>query len=269
MRGAGAPLTYGSSVVIDIHCHVLPGIDDGPDTIEGSVALARAAAAAGIQTLVATPHVDARYPNDADTIARLVGDVNARLQQDEVPVEVRPGAEIAITHVGDIGPERLSALGLGGSGWLLVEPPFSPVVHGLEGILLDLLRRGHRLVLAHPERCPAFRRDDRALHTLADAGVLMSITAGSLAGRFGSEVRRYALSLAQEGMIHNVTSDAHDDSRRRPGLVDEIEQAGLAPLTEWLTSQVPEAILADEQIPPRPEVSLPARRGWRGRLRRS
>ena len=101
-----------------------------------------------------------------------------------------------------------------------------------------------------------------------DAGVLMSITAGSLAGRFGSEVRRFALALAREGLIHNVTSDAHDDVKRRPGLASEIEQAGLAPLSEWLTSLVPAAILADEEIPPRPQASMRPRRRGLGLLRR-
>jgi protein-tyrosine phosphatase len=255
--------------MIDIHCHVLPGIDDGPETIEGSIALARAAADEGIATLVATPHVDARYGNDADTIPPLVDEVNARLKLEDIPVEVLPGAEIAITHLAELAPDQLERLGLGGSSWLLVEPPFSPVVHGLEGHLLELRRKGHRLVLAHPERCPAFRRDDQALRSLMDAGVLMSITAGSLTGRFGSEVRRFALALAREGMIHNITSDAHDDVKRRPGLADGIEQAGLNPLSEWLTSLVPAAILADEEIPPRPRVSTRPRRRGLGLLRRS
>jgi protein-tyrosine phosphatase len=257
-----------SEPMIDIHCHVLPGIDDGPRTIEGSVALTRTAAAAGITTLVATPHVDARYRNDAETIARLVGELNARLGEEGIDVEILPGAEIAITHLAELDPGELPRLGLGGSGWLLVEPPFSPVAPGLEAQLLELRRRGHRLVLAHPERCPAFRRDDRTLRSLAEAGVLMSITAGSLAGRFGGEVRRRALSLAAEGLIHDVTSDAHDETRRRPGLAEETEQAGLGPLSEWLTTLVPAAILADQPIPPRPDVSLPAHRRRIGFLRR-
>jgi protein-tyrosine phosphatase len=255
--------------MIDIHCHVLPGIDDGPETIDGSIALVRAAVEAGIETLVATPHVDARYGNDADTIAPLVADLNTRLGEEGIDLAVLPGGEIAITHLAELAPDQLPRLGLGGGSWLLVEPPFSPVVPGLEAQLLDLLRRGHRLVLAHPERCPAFRRDERVLRSLLEAGVLMSITAGSLAGRFGNEVRHFALSLAHEGMIHNVTSDAHDDTRRRPGLVAEIEQAGLGPLTEWLTTLVPAAILADESIPPRPQVGLARRRRGLNILRRS
>ncbi len=246
--------------MIDLHCHVLPGIDDGPKTIEGSLELARAAAAAGIDTLVATPHVAASYDNDAASIAVLVAELGERLAEEEIPVTVLPGAEIAITHLPELDPAQLSLLGLGGGPWLLVEPPFSPVAPGLEATLLELRRRGHRLVLAHPERCAALQRDHDVLRSLAGAGVLMSITAGSLVGRFGGEVRRHALAMAQEGLIHNVTSDAHDVLRRAPGLAEEIDRAGMGALTEWLTTLVPAAVLADQPIPPAPEGASSAGR---------
>lgn len=263
--------------MIDLHCHVLPGIDDGPETIASSVALARAAAAAGTHVLVATPHVSWRYPNDHDTITRLVREVNARLVAEAVTLEVRTGAEIAITHVVDIEPEQLSPLGLGGGPWLLVEPPFTPVAAGLDTLVLALQQRGHRILLAHPERCPALHRDPRMLGTLVRAGVLTSITAGSLVGRFGDSVRRFAMELARDGMIHNVASDAHDHAHRPPGMASELRQAGLGPLTEWLTQAVPAAILDGDEIPPRPAAALTiptksSRQRWRqgaSRLKRA
>ena len=109
--------------MIDLHCHVLAGIDDGPATIEESVALARAAAAQGTGTLVATPHVSARYRNEATTIALLVEELNVRLAAEDVALEVLPGAEIAITSVIEIEPSQLERLGLGDGRWLLMEPP--------------------------------------------------------------------------------------------------------------------------------------------------
>ncbi len=257
--------------MIDLHCHVLPGIDDGPDSLEGSVELARAAASVGIETLVATPHVAAQYPNDAATIAGLVAQVNERLVAEEIPVTVLPGAEVAIIHLPELDPAELARLTLGGGPWLLVEPPFSPVAPGLERALHELGDRGHRIVLAHPERCGALQRDHALLHSLSDAGVLMSITAGSLVGRFGGEVRRHALALASEGLIHNVTSDAHSASGRAPGLAAEIEQAGLGELSEWLTVLVPAAVLSGAEIPPAPPFTPPAaperRRRWPHRSR--
>jgi protein-tyrosine phosphatase len=252
--------------MIDLHCHVLPGIDDGPETIEDSLELARTALTAGIGTLVATPHVNALTPNDAATIARLVGEVNQRLAEEQVDLQVVAGAEIAITQLAEIEPAEISRLGLGGGRWLLVEPPFSLVAPGLADIVLGLQREGHSVVLAHPERCPALHRDRSVVPKLAEAGVLMSITAGSLVGRFGSEVRRYALELARDQLVHNVTSDAHDSVKRPPGLADALDETGLAPLADWLTREVPAAILSGAQIPQRPagaSVAVPrARRRW-------
>jgi protein-tyrosine phosphatase len=255
--------------VIDLHCHVLPGIDDGPETVEGSLELARAARAAGIDTLVATPHVSSHYPNDPDTIARLVGELRARLREERIELDVLAGAELAITHVPELDPELLPRLGLGGGPWLLVEPPFALVAPGLERMLLGLRREGHQVVIAHPERCPVFQRDRGLLESLVQAGMLVSITAGSLSGRFGGEVRRFALELAREGLVHNVTSDAHDVTKRPPGLAQELAQAGLGPLAQWLTQEVPEAILAGRELPERPPELEPAgRAGWRGWLGR-
>jgi protein-tyrosine phosphatase len=264
--------------VIDLHCHVLPGIDDGPETIEGSLALARAAASAGTHTLVATPHVSSRYRNDASTIARLVEEMNARLADEGVTLEILPGAEIAITSVVEVELAQLSHSGLGGGRWLLMEPPFTPIAIGMGSVLSALQREGYRILLAHPERCPAFHRDPAMLGSLIRSGVLTSITAGSLVGRFGSDVRRFAMDLIGDGMVHNVASDAHDHARRPPGMATELEHAGLGPLADWLTRAVPAAILRDEAtVPPRPAVDLPhlrtPRRGWRrrrtGRLKRA
>ena len=95
--------------MIDLHCHLLPGIDDGPETIEGSLELARAAVAAGTRMMVATPHVSWSYPNDADTIGSRVDELSARLTAEGIALEVRAGAEIAMTRVADLAPAELLA----------------------------------------------------------------------------------------------------------------------------------------------------------------
>ena len=238
--------------MIDLHCHVLAGIDDGPQTLEDSLAVARAAAAAGTRTLVATSHVSWEYPNRAETIARLVDELNHRLEGDGLALEVRPGAEIAMTRLPDTPPEELSRLTLGGGRWLLVEPPFTMVATGLDILIADLRDRGYQVVLAHPERCPAFHRDRSMLDALVHSGVLTSLTAGSLDGRFGAAVRGFSLALMRDGLVHNVASDAHDDSRRPPTIAAELERSGLGLLTDWLTQAVPGAILDGGEIPPPP-----------------
>jgi protein-tyrosine phosphatase len=268
--------------VIDLHCHVLPGIDDGPATIEGSLEMARLAAAGGTRVLVATPHVSWRYRNDAATIAELVAELNERLAHEEVltaagrVLEVRAGAEIALTLIPELQDTQLAALSLGGGPWLLVEPPFTPVAPNLDATLLELLADprsvgGHRIVLAHPERCPAFQRDPPMLERLVRAGMLTSVTAGSLRGRFGGEARRLALTLAREGLLHNVASDAHDAVNRPPEIAAELERAGLAPLAPWLTGAVPAAILDGREPPPAPVAASAdverTRRGWWRSLR--
>lgn len=251
--------------MIDLHCHVLPGIDDGPRTVGEALELARAAAAAGTRTIVATPHVSWRYPNHAETIARLVGELNARLAAEGIGIDVRGGAEIALTRITDIEPAELERLTLGDGGWLLVEPPFLPTAYGLDTSVFALQRQGYRVVLAHPERCPAFHRSPLALVALVSAGTLTSITAGSLAGRFGKQVRRFAMQMVAEGLVHNVASDAHDVNRRPPSITTKLAHAGLGGQVDWLTQQVPAAILGGTEIPPRPPTHAPIgprRRRW-------
>ena len=255
--------------MIDLHCHVLAGIDDGPRDSEGSLALARAAAAAGIDTLVATPHVNWRYANDAGTIARMVDELNARLAERDVRVGVRAGAEVALTHAAEMDSGELARLSLGGGPWLLIEPPTTPIAIGLEGMVAGLQARGHSLVFAHPERCASFHRDPQLLASLVRAGALCSITAGSLVGHFGGQVRRFSEGLLREGLVHNVTSDAHDHVRRAPGIRAGLERAHVqGELADWLTVGVPAAILAGDEIPQRPAGAIAgARRRWLRRPR--
>lgn len=256
--------------MIDLHTHVLAGIDDGPRTIEGSLALVRAAAASGTRVMVATPHVNWYHHNNAATITRLTGELNERLRQEGIAVEIRTGGEIAMTRAEEIEPDELERLRLGGGPWVLLEPPFTPIVTGLDGVAMALQSVGHRVVLAHPERCPALHRDPETVESLVDSGVLMSVTAGSLVGRFGGEVRRFARRLVEQGLVHNVASDAHDAIRRPPGMAAELADAGFGALADWLTRAVPAAILSGGEIPSRPEPPVvrerrPQRIRWRRR----
>ncbi|MEA2298230.1 MAG: protein-tyrosine phosphatase [Solirubrobacteraceae bacterium] len=254
--------------MIDLHCHILPGIDDGPATIEETLELARAAVAGGTRTIVATSHVSPRYPNDPATIALGVGQVNARLAEEKIPLEVRAGAEVAISMIDELGAEDLRALRLGGGPWLLIESPFTLVVDSLPAVVGYFQSAGHEIVLAHPERCPGFHRRPELLKVLVrEQKVLTSVTAGSLVGQFGRDVERFALGMARAGLIHNVASDAHDTERRPPVIADRLEQAGLGAYAELLVKTMPRAILDGTDLPLHPGAMLdpPRRRWWRRR----
>jgi protein-tyrosine phosphatase len=262
--------------VIDLHTHVLPGIDDGPATVEESIALARVAAEEGTTTLVATPHVTWDLPaNDAARITAGVEALRGALDDAGVEIEIRTGGELAITRAHELGDEELRALRLGGGDWLLAECPLSTVAAGFDAALHAIAARGHRIVLAHPERSPALHRDPELLHRLVGAGMVTSVTAGAFLGRFGSTVKRYALWMLEEDLVHSVASDAHNATRRPPGLREGIAAAseeldGVSERAEWLTVSVPRAILDGGPIPDAPgPVPVRRRRGLFRRAARS
>ena len=252
------------TVLIDLHFHILPGVDDGPPDVEAAIALARAAHAMGVTAIVATPHVNWEWPNVSRAIAEDVRRLSGELTSRGIGLPVYAGAEVALTKAVEMPESELSRLTLAGGPWLLIEAPHSPVGATVESMLLHLRARGHRIVLAHVERCPAFLEDDQLLARLVDAGMLASITAASLRGRFGREAKRSAQRFLRAGLVHNVSSDAHDLATRTPGLLRELEEAGFAAQAAWLTQQVPEAIIRGRPIPPAPSWPPPLRQ--RGRL---
>lgn len=256
--------------MIDLHCHILPGIDDGPRNIEDSLLVARAAVAAGTSTIVATPHADSHYRVLAPARDAALATVRDAVAREGIPLEVLGGAEIALDLLPDLDDEARDALRLGGGPYLLLECPLTQAAGAFDEYLARLLSSGERIVLAHPERCPTFHRDPERLARLVHGGALTSVTAGAFAGRFGSIVRRFALGMVRDGLVHSVASDAHDDVRRPPGMRDELEQAGLGSMASWLTQEVPAAILSGARIPvapPAPEL-VPERRGLRRLFRR-
>lgn len=254
--------------MIDLHTHVLPRLDDGPVTIEGSLALARAAVAAGTETMVATPHINDDCAVDPREVAFAVEALNHTLERHEIELEVVPGGEVSIARLGRLARAELDEVRLGDGPYVLVESPHVPLAGALEATIFELQVRGYQVLLAHPERSPVFLREPVRLRRLVEAGALCSITAGSIAGRFGRTVRAFTLTLLREGLVHDVASDAHDDRRRPPGLLAGFADAeaalpGLAGQADWLTRAAPEAILAGEPLPARPELDPPRSRAWR------
>jgi protein-tyrosine phosphatase len=256
--------------VIDLHCHVLPGIDDGPETMDGAIELARAAEAQGTSVLVATPHVTYDHlHNTSERILTSVEEVNRALRKQRIDVMVLPGAEVALERAGELDDDELAALRLGGGPWLLVECPMFAGGMGVDGQLHALASRGNKIVLAHPERCPVFQTDLARLERLVESGMLGQITASSLTGQFGRTVERISKDMVDRGLIHIAASDAHNAERRPPVIRDHLEDAGLDGLADWMGMEVPEAVLAGTSIPYRaPPERGTGRKGLFGRKRR-
>jgi protein-tyrosine phosphatase len=240
--------------VIDLHCHVLPGLDDGPASLEQAVAMGAAAAAAGTGAMVATPHLDHVWRVRPELIPQRAGDLAAALRSQGIDVEIIAGAEVAISRLADLSAEQLDEVRLGTGPYLLLECPLAPTAGDFDHLLMRIHDREESIVLAHPERSPLFQQEPERLVRLVREGLLCSISTGSMRGDFGQLVRRFTLELLREGLVHNVASDAHDQLARPPGLADaftsiEGELPGISGRSEWLTSLVPAAILAGEPLP--------------------
>jgi protein-tyrosine phosphatase len=258
--------------MIDLHSHILPGVDDGPADMDGSIALLRAAAASGTETIVATPHLREDYVEDPDRIAPAVARLREAARSAEVPVEIVAGAEVAGTKLPDLDQAALRQLCLGDGPYILVESPYVHLPRHFADSVVDLEISGLRPVLAHPERCSAFLQDRSLLLDLDERGVLCSVTAGSMAGRFGSRVRDMAVWMFAAGLVHNVASDAHDVVGRPPGLRDGFDKLdavlpGVGDQVDWYTHHAPAAMLAGKELPERPEPPPSRRRSFRRLMR--
>jgi protein-tyrosine phosphatase len=216
--------------------------------------------------IVATPHVSWRWRNSAGAIAAGVRSLTEALVAHAVPLRVHAGAEVELMLACELSDAELRTLRLGPGPWLLVEPPHTPGVVGVERMLMHLHERGHQLVLAHVERCPAFVDEPDLLARLVGHGMLASVTAASLVGGFGRTAQRAATHFLDVGLVHNVSSDAHSRHSRPPGVLEQLASSGLSEAAPWLTRDVPAAILAGTAIPPPPGASPRARRApWRRR----
>lgn len=256
--------------MIDLHAHPLPAVDDGPTGNEQALALARAAAEGGTRVMVATPHIDHRWALDPKQVPARVRELNDRLGSAGVELEVVAGGEIAVSRLGELDAAELDAVRLGAGPYLLIECPHTATASAFAMIVFEALTRGERVVLAHPERSPLFADDLEGLERLVHSGVLCSITAASLTGRFGPTARRLALRMLSEGLVHDIASDAHNAEGRPPDLLEGVHAAdadlpGLAEQAPWYLDAAPAAILAGDPLPPRP--APPAlRRGLLSRL---
>ena len=257
--------------MIDLHTHVLPGVDDGARTVAESLDMARAAVADGVRLLAATPHVREDYPTGADTVERLVAQLQRTVLAAGIALDLRPGGELAVDKLAELSLDELWRFGLAGNPrYLLVEFPYYGWPLALGERVLRLRAAGITPVLGHPERNGDVQAAPERLGSLVRAGALVQLTAGSLDGSFGRTARSTAEALLALEYAHLVGTDAHGPGIRRAGMSDAARALDDDRLARWLTNDVPEAIVTGGDVPPRPRA---ARRdgGWlrrHARLRR-
>jgi protein-tyrosine phosphatase len=245
--------------VIDLHCHPLPGIDDGPASTEQSLAMMRLAAAGGIRTMVATPHVSAQYPSTRATgVGAGVRALQAEADAAGIDVRLVAGAELELMQREVLHADELPGLCLGDGPYTLVELPFTATAQVAE-MLLSMHGDVQPVVLAHPERCRPFHEDPELLGRLVDQGMLVQVTAASLCGTYGSTAQRSAWAMLERGLVHVVATDSHDVVRRPPLLREPLEQVGLGALVATLCDDGPAAILAGERPAAAPPLQRPLR----------
>lgn len=201
--------------MIDLHAHVLPGLDHGPADWDEALEMCRVAVDDGITTLAATPHVSEVFPNSAQRILDAVGELRRRLREARIDLDVVAGGDYHIQP--DLAPENVVTLG-GNGRYFLLEFPYQVVPPRADAFVRALIERGLVPIVTHPERTASLQREWRRLGPLVEAGALVQITAGSLLGHFGRPAEAVAERFLKQGWVHVIASDAHWARERVPRL---------------------------------------------------
>jgi protein-tyrosine phosphatase len=247
--------------VIDLHSHILPGIDDGARTIDDSRELARQAVGEGIQAIAATPHVRADYPTSVRQMEEGVDRLRRDFEQHGIPLSVLPGAEIDLERLETLPEEELTCFTLARSGrYLLLEFPYQGWPLGLEQTIFHLRLRGFQPLLAHPERNREVQERPQRLEAAVAGGALLQITAASVDGRLGRRCKAAARRLLELRLAHVLASDAHPPDLRVAGFATASRALGDEQLVRYLTAEVPTAIVNGKDVPAPPALE-------RGRFR--
>lgn len=252
--------------MIDLHCHILPGIDDGAPDLAVSLAMARCAVLDGIRVTACTPHIyPGLYENNRDGIAAAVAELQVKLREADIDLELVIGAD---TH---LAPDLLGAIRegrvptLNHSRYLLLEPPHHSVPPRFEESVFQLRAAGIVPVITHPERLSWIEEHYSTFERMARGGAWMQITSGSLTGRFGKRPKYWGERMLDEGLVHLLATDSHHIDRRPP-LLGEGRDAAARRVGEeeaWhLVRTRPRGILDD--VPAESLPSLPGHSPGKG-----
>lgn len=253
--------------MLDLHNHILPGVDDGPSTMEESVEMARMAYYDGTQTIVATPHNrDVNERSSISTVRSLVDRLNQEIQAQSISLKVILGMENHLEMDTVEQVDKGHALPIEGTHYILIELPFEFYPFYAEEVLFNLQLKSLRPIVVHPERNLAIQEKPEILANLVSKGALAQITAGSISGILGKDHQKAARELLQQNLVHIIASDGHTARGRRTPILSH-GVAAVAKLigdeaAHRMVEDIPQAILQDKT----PKVDglsrAPKRRWW-------
>ena len=251
--------------MIDLHSHLLPGLDDGALSLVESVEMAQSMAADGVTVVCATPHVRDDYPTSVEAMEDALAGVREAVDDAGIAIEIRGGGEIALDRLPALDARTRARFGLGGNSMLLlIETPYSNWPLDLARTCAELHLEHIVPVLAHPERNRTVQEHPEVLEAAVRAGAFVQLTAASVDGRLGRAAAACARKLLELELAHCIASDAHGPGVRDAGMSAAASVVGGGKMARWLTYDVPAALLGNRALPPRPPLP---RRGLVARLR--
>jgi len=247
--------------MVDIHCHILPETDDGAVSLEESVEMARVAAADGIETIIATPHMfdGVHQTPDKETILQKIGAV---MDACSGCIKIVPGGEVRYSYeIFQETEDPETRIKLNGTSYMLLEFPFQSIPPNIEMTIFQIQNAGITPVIAHPERNKRIQAEPRIIASLVERGAFAQLDAGSLTRSFGPEPYRAAKRIIEARLAHFIATDAHHKDRRRPLLSPAVRIAanwGGEEYARALVEANPLALINDRAIPIQPEPDLDA-----------
>jgi len=212
--------------MIDIHCHILPAIDDGPKRIDESLRMCRIAASDGIETIVATPHINNNYITDSRDVLKKVKELNILLSKEKVNLKILPGNDVYIQPdlLKDITSGKILTID-DKKKYIILELPSQSLPFYVEKVIPELKKNKITAIISHPERNYQIQKNINTVERMIKAGALMQITAMSITGEFGSSAQKSAHDLLKKGFVYAIASDAHSVDKRPPILSKAVDYA--------------------------------------------
>jgi protein-tyrosine phosphatase len=237
--------------VVDLHCHVLPALDDGALDLADSIAMLREAERDGIDVVCATPHIRDDHDVRIEELPGRVASLQAAADEHGVGVRIAQGGEVAQFAVERLSAEHLQAVSLDGGGWVLLEPGPGEMADELPALARRLADRGTHVIVAHPERHAGHDFEQR-LRELAACRCLLQWTAETIAQTDPGDPDSFILRLLREGLVHLISTDAHSSHGGRPlrmsAAVERLREVCPPELLSWIVERAPQAILRGEAV---------------------